>query len=378
MAVAVEFLDDLKGNKERDIKLVKNSNVDKLMSEMFNILNIDIDNYEKVMGNGGGHRTYDKIYNQTKKRLKRTKFTQDDLKTLIYSTNYGIDLNEKILIGHYTGALLQLLSERNKGITFYMNGHRLEYSYLFIHSKLSKKDNIILENFKGNNICGNMANKGSNVNLVAIINSEGSDLGCSIGAHDGHANNVFLINNNGHAVGNAIAWEGYVKNIIKINNNGYGIGHVAHANGKAGLVFIAKNEGTYVGSDIGYGNGNVNEIVLLKNKGEGLGLKIANLRGTCKKLFLFENIGYKVKDEETKIGFKPSYVREVYTNKNRGDMIQGVRYKEKINGIKAKNAFNDYIEQKNLQPILDIVENPEQCTGETFAYNLIKIAEAIR
>ncbi|MFC1697775.1 hypothetical protein ACFL1H_05555, partial [Nanoarchaeota archaeon] len=305
-------------------------------------------------------------------KLKNVEFNENDLKTFIYQSNLGLIEEQKIITGHFSGSLLQLLSERSNGITFYINGHGTYFPNLFAHSKLCSKDNLMVENFNGECICNNIANYGSSVNLIALLNNNGDYVGDGIASFKGYAKNAFFINNNGVHVAHRIGFKGEIKNTFILNNKGKWMGDIFSGGSKADLIFYANNIGRNMAGHIGDFNTKIKNLILLNNKSNSIGYGITIEKNH--KIYLVGNEKLNVNRSFITFGY-PSQLN-IYSYNNKGKIVK--KFANVTSGTEAISSYNQLIKQKNLQNIIKLADNPDQCTGEDFAKYLVKISEEIK
>ncbi|MBI4454121.1 hypothetical protein HY636_05755 [Candidatus Woesearchaeota archaeon] len=171
-------------------------------------------------------KAYVQLYQELEgQKLKGVDFTEEDLRQYVLAkanSDYSAEIQQKVL-GMYTGALLQLLTERNKEqeklTIFQFNGRGNRFDYLFYFAKFI--DNIIIENFTGNGICGYIGSYNGNVNEIMCINIEGEGVCSNVGSYNGHVNSIILINGKGKfAASNIGSNKGHAEHAISINQDG--------------------------------------------------------------------------------------------------------------------------------------------------------------
>ncbi len=161
------------------------------------------------------------------KRLKHVQFDENTLSNLIYmkstKKNKKDDFSYKPnALGLYTGCLLQLLTERNRAAglptSFYFNGEGERFDYLFNHAK--NVDEIIVDNFRGKQLCSYIASFGGNVNKIMLTNCDGfySNSGEKIASYDGRAGYIIGINNSRCEFKSCVQNEGKVHTFIMVGN----------------------------------------------------------------------------------------------------------------------------------------------------------------
>ncbi|MFC1697759.1 hypothetical protein ACFL1H_05475, partial [Nanoarchaeota archaeon] len=214
------FLNDLGGN-EREIKMPKSTKVDlfmKLLNDLFDNKLIQLEKNNMFTDN-----LYLDLYKCISDKLKNITINKDDLKSFIYtSAPLDLDLNKYVLRGGLSGTLLQLLSERTDKFTFYINGYNMKYDYLFFEANLKENDNLIIDNFEGDNICASLLHSKSKPNLIAFLNCKGEEIGSYMGYGKCNINHLYLINNHSdHSLYKALL-DSNVNNLYVINNKGFG------------------------------------------------------------------------------------------------------------------------------------------------------------
>src|SRR3990167_504206 len=102
------------------------------------------------------------------------------------NSDYDTEIQQEVL-GMYTGALLQLLTKRNKEqgkpAIFHFNGRGNRFDYLFYFAKFI--DDIIIENFTGKYICSMIGSYDGNLNQIMCINIEGDSVCSGVGSYNG-------------------------------------------------------------------------------------------------------------------------------------------------------------------------------------------------
>ncbi|MFC1698093.1 hypothetical protein ACFL1H_07150 [Nanoarchaeota archaeon] len=360
----IKFLDDLGGHERKIIK-PKSTIVDLLITEFNKLKNL---NLIKDVNLVGKHQNiYDILYKTLTEKLNFTDYSNIDLISFIYQSSIMEDDDyDSQLRGIYSGVLLNILSDRNKDFTFYIDGRGIKFKYLFMHANLKETDNLIIDNFNGGDLCNYLVTK-NKANLVALINCSGSYLGCEIGSDKSNINYLYLINNNSENIGFQIGKSSIINNLIMINNHGKTIGGLARDGGKIDFLYFNKNISEH---GINYGDkpmGKVNCTIYKDNEGQN-GFKFNELHLSCDHLYLINKANFDLIEEFKNI----YYVNTQYENK-----VDYSNVKE-IKGEEAISSYNKLIKQKNLQNIIKLADNPDQCTGEDFAKYLVKISEEIK
>src|SRR3989338_1327908 len=172
------------------------------------------------------NQLYIKIYKEIKEqKLKEVEFTEKDLQQYISAkanSDYDTEIQQEVL-GMYTGALLQLLTKRNKEqgkpAIFHFNGRGNRFDYLFYFAKFI--DDIIIENFTGKYICSMIGSYDGNLNQIMCINIEGDSVCSGVGSYNGYVNSIILLNGKGKCVANNIGFsKGHAEHAISINQEG--------------------------------------------------------------------------------------------------------------------------------------------------------------
>jgi len=180
---------------------------------------------------------YNTIYRTAKAELPD--FTGKDIEQFIRKADTKQDKARSKLLGMYSGCLLQILTERNREkkerTRLYFNGQGKHFSYLF--SFTDKFDELIVDGFKGENICSNMR-CGNKKGILVGLNLEGDRLM----HHNGEEDCISMIiakniKGKDYSVG-ANGREGEIGLILAQNISGKGpFIYTAVTGGKAGFVF---------------------------------------------------------------------------------------------------------------------------------------------
>ncbi|MFC1697779.1 hypothetical protein ACFL1H_05575 [Nanoarchaeota archaeon] len=253
------FLDDL-GGKEREIIIPQSTNLDFIIKtwERFNdSFNDHLSEYKLSQNNSFG-------YYFVEDSLFETVITDDDIKSFIFTLSYNDYDFEKITkLGRFTGYLLRKWFEKNDN--FYINGHGIEFDYLFFHTTNLK--NIIVDNFKGNEIMSNLGTNGVAGNIVTM-NCVGDYIAKNIGTY-GKVNSVIGLNNKiNHSLSNI---SGEVNYCINIDNEGYENGCSLGTNGKLNLFIHYNNSGIGNAKNLAQEKGFVDTAFLINNNSSGIG-----------------------------------------------------------------------------------------------------------
>ncbi|MFC1697777.1 hypothetical protein ACFL1H_05565 [Nanoarchaeota archaeon] len=360
------FLDDLKGNQERELIQPESTTLDKLnaVRDQFfkEFYNKKISTRIKIY--------IKKNYETVKKRLNELtnnlEYDQDDLKNFIFSNcNLDLDLEGPIL-GVYSGYLLDKLNLD----FFYINGLNNKFNYLFLCSKNCK--NLIIENFEGFDVGAYISTSG----LLTYLNNKGRNIGIAVGSEGNDEftfnsnpyrkiNNVFYINNIGDGIGCDVADDGNASFVAFINNKGHYISESVGTNGNIDTLFAVKNSGhRLVNSLTKYGK--INNIVLKDNNGDDILDDLCADQGQINNAYLINNEHLSFINSEK--------VKNCYAYN--GNPIEHQNFNFTNNNVLKK--YQNFLSEHNLNPLIKLADNPDQCTGEDFAKYLVKISEEIR
>ncbi|MBT5022880.1 hypothetical protein HOK51_07660 [Candidatus Woesearchaeota archaeon] len=175
-------LKKLQGIKPNGVKSRGKTNLEKLLATRDTVLKENRSNLDQV-GNNASKSLF--LTGYMFRALKNIEFNESDLRQFIFATaHYGYDDNTKLLAGVLPGCLLTILTkrrrEKNKQTFFHVDGEGMEYPYLFYSTQLA--DYLVVENFKGDHICNNVAvGHDTFVNAVYCRNLEGKSNLSSIG-----------------------------------------------------------------------------------------------------------------------------------------------------------------------------------------------------
>ncbi|MFC1698091.1 hypothetical protein ACFL1H_07140 [Nanoarchaeota archaeon] len=341
-----KFLDDLGGN-ERELTQPESTTLDKL-NEIRDIIIKEYNSRNNYLFlNTFMKEAYEEINNRLDELTSDLKYKEIDLKNFIYA-NSNLDLGDSAAtLGAYSAYLLDKLNLD----FFYINGFKNHFDHLFQGSSNCK--NLIIESINGFDVGANISNSG----LLAFINIKGDQIGTHA-ANERKTNNVFYINNNGKDIGISVAEFGEASFIAYINNKGEYIGRESGHSAEIDTFLAINNVGiNYLRSIIM--NGELNNLVLIENKGFNPLEHIGSDGGKIKNAYFIDN------DYSTNKNIKNLFIVNSKILEN-DDKDQSVIKYEKL------------IKQKNLQNIVKLANNPDQCTGEDFAKYLVKISEEIR
>ncbi|MBT5022877.1 hypothetical protein HOK51_07645 [Candidatus Woesearchaeota archaeon] len=193
-------LKKLQGIKPKGIKFNEQSKLEHLIKTGNRIV---ADFSPKYKGNGGGsemENLHFQIFSELKNNsLSNFKFDIADLTSFVHarSNSDGFE-NELVVLGLYSGALLSLLTKRNillnKKTRVHINGEGNNFPYLFNYAQYV--DEIIVENFKGKEVCSCISYGNFKANLIAFANMELGRSSSFIGSKNNPAKSVYFINNN--------------------------------------------------------------------------------------------------------------------------------------------------------------------------------------
>src|SRR3989338_5460343 len=220
-----EDLDGIEG--PRDVQVREETTLEKLLKIERNLQSeirtkwsphFNSQNYTYRCDNGS--KCYCDIYRRIEQELKGIDITEDELKGfIITNSNIERELFESIILGMYTGSLLQLFTERNrrqgKRTRFYINGDGSYFPFLFYCAK--DIDDVFVDDFKGEGICSLVGSFGGKANNV-IVRGEGNHLTSYVGSVKGRVKNVILLDAKGKDIATGIGvFNGDVDNVILLN-----------------------------------------------------------------------------------------------------------------------------------------------------------------
>lgn len=320
-------------------------------------------------GVGNMHYRYDIVYKELKHDLLRDfEFDEEDLRSFVYAAHTNeYNGQERIVLGAYSGCLLHLLTERNKskghGTRFYIDGKGIKFPGLFSFAK--EVDELIIENFKGRQICSYLASNIGSVNLVIGRNIEGENAFSSIAADKGRASIVAGIN---------IKGDGALLNIGKHGLTGLVLG--SGIEGKKSLSSVGEHgvAGIIVGNDItgeypfdGTGNyGNVDMLICNKFKGHNISCNVG-FSGSIK-LMLAKDINQKSNISSLLSGRE---IKKILYEQDTGPIVYDAR---KMCAEKSREEYDSLLKEYNLDEILKLIDMKEKSIEETIT-DLRKIRE---
>jgi len=225
-----------------------------------------------------GKKMYSHIYKDTEGLLNDVSFSEADLKSFIY-TKCDVELPfhwHKIVLGMYTGCLLELLTKRNrqdgKRTRFYINGNGSTFGYLFYRAR--DVDMLVVENFYGLGLCNDIGANSGHADIV-IVNNIKSVCGCSgFGSDNGSIDMLYMTNIIGNLGSNVAEKKGNV-GIAVLRNKKHGTGgldYAAQDGGNAG-VLIADNveKSNFVAHRVAYDGGHASKLLVRNIKGHSIG-----------------------------------------------------------------------------------------------------------
>jgi len=251
---------------------------------------------------GDESNIYSRMHAEVNDLLKDFEFNETDLVNFVHARANG---KGTLREGMYTGILLELLTERNDGkLRLHLDGDGQEFNNLFYHAR--NVDEVIVEKFKGDNICSRIGIDKGKAGLVMIMNCEGDSIAEEVASHNSEIEKLILLNNEGYGVGfGAGNEEGYIRSAIIVGNNSeealkqeapgktdfliavdnigdgliQGIG--SNYDCEAGLIVAAYNNSSLMATHCGGWYGKAGQIFLFKNLGHGTGDGIAFNAGKC-------------------------------------------------------------------------------------------------
>ncbi|MBT5022032.1 hypothetical protein HOK51_07770 [Candidatus Woesearchaeota archaeon] len=241
----------LQGIKPKGVKVKDSSKLEKLIEIGNSIMTRFVDSCSEYSRNEDS-RLHPEIVKILKTELlSEFEFNTDDLISFVHAKS-GVEGSETELkiLGFYSGALLSMLTEKNIWLNqktrVHINGEGNSFPYLFSYAQYI--DEIIIENFKGKQVCNNISQGESKANLIVFANMCGNEFGWRAGEGKKIAKSVYFINND---FGEEDFPYVYAKTAWFINNNHDSFwGHV--------------------------GSGNTNDFWLLNNQKKGIMVKGLN------------------------------------------------------------------------------------------------------
>ncbi|MBS3121970.1 hypothetical protein J4434_03755 [Candidatus Woesearchaeota archaeon] len=362
-------LDGIEG--ARDVQ-VRNNTLDKLLEvekelireysskHLVEMLDYDVcDMYEEYK------KRYIPFYKEVRKRLNETTFNEGDIASLVLAeANNEYSVNEKLVLGVYTGCLASLLTERNrkegKRTRIHIDGKDNIFHFLFLFAR--DVDDIIVENLKGSWICGYIASHNGHANDIIGVNLEGNSPFAYIGSNEGRVNRlVGLRIKDSEVMSYAFSEGGSCSQMIAVgirgglNNLGF-IGHSdsSKRNGKIEQLIVVDVEGrTQPIFGVGSQGNKFNQVIAVK-----VDCRISGVLGSVgSHTEILQVIGAELKGEANfnHAGFS-GYIHQLY-----GINIEGDRtfsnlgyYYGKLGtivaiGVKGKETFHWHSDQEDLK-----------------------------
>lgn len=193
-----------------------------------------------------------------------TELSLKDFVNVNFDSSYCVD--EKIILGIFTGCLLTLLTEYNrrekKRTRVVIDGHGRGFDHLFSCARYV--DELVLKNLKGSRICSNVASHNGKANAIVIDGVKGEEVLIEAGGLGGRIKGISLTNCSGDRNLSSIGFSaGQVGTIIAKNNIGSLLcSGLAVNGGKAGSLIIADHVGELTGYLMGIGGKIENAIFL--------------------------------------------------------------------------------------------------------------------
>jgi hypothetical protein len=302
-------------------------------------------------------------HNKIYAHLKDLQFDEADLKAYVQKQSFEEcedELVKKIIRGHITGCLLQLLTERNrekgKITRFYINGEGNKFDYLFYHA--SEVDDLIVDNFKGEEICSSVGARGR-ARSVTVLNCEGGfNVASKIGSNEGSAELLILHNNKGHNQGMLAGHNGKIGLLIATKNKGNTLTSNVGATGYADILLLSHNEGDQPGHMAASFNGNMNRLYVLDHKGDNTASSFCAKQGTIEKAIIANQEGEGA--AETSGMLEPGNLKKLIlynAKKIRHSLAQ-----ECIEGIEAEE---EYQKEMKKYRVAEMVSLTESLSGKT-------------
>ncbi|MBT5022782.1 hypothetical protein HOK51_07820 [Candidatus Woesearchaeota archaeon] len=218
-------LKKLKGIKPKGIKIKSLSSIEKIVCLRDNIIELNKDSPKLITLNCARLR-YQEIYQFTSKLLNDFLYTAEDINTYVALASQEFDStvkSDRIINGLFSGALLQLLTERNEKegnrTCVYVNGFDTKFDYLFACAQ--KSDVVIIENLEGEGIGFNLGTNGGYFGILVLNNIRGNFLCTSLADNKGQGNLVIARNTRGNFLGSSLANRaGSIETVIVDNHVG--------------------------------------------------------------------------------------------------------------------------------------------------------------
>ncbi|MBT5022884.1 hypothetical protein HOK51_07680 [Candidatus Woesearchaeota archaeon] len=267
-------LKKLQGIKPKGVKVKQdNSKLSRLVS-LCDVVNSQFSNLN-IAG-------YLPIFDYVKEKLNKLVFDESDLITFI-NARFNHD-QDPLLTGVYSGALLDVLSSRNKEnnlkTNIFLDGGHNRFDYLFAFA--NNVDDIILKNLKGDHIGNGIGSFGGKANNLFAENIEGSYLFNGVGMHEGFVNMVYANNVAGFGTLHSIASShGTVKSCIGINILGdRSLASVAFNCGKCDLIYCDTVRGNYLFMSSAGISGKIKNLICKNIEGKNVFDLVGSDRGS--------------------------------------------------------------------------------------------------
>jgi len=136
---------------------------------------------------------YEMLAKELQERTAQLPYTARDLEDLVHTKiNSSYNDSRQIALGLLTGALLDILTQRNrrkgKETVVKVNGNDGKFSYLFAYAR--NADSIDVENFEGNNICLYLGSFGGEVKKALAKNIKGNNTLAYAGSYKGSVGSI--------------------------------------------------------------------------------------------------------------------------------------------------------------------------------------------
>jgi hypothetical protein len=123
----------------------------------------------------------------------------------------------------------------------YINGQGHRFDFLFY--RCNNVDELIVEDFCGDDICGLFGERGGNVGRLVLNNNIGDRLGFCAGSYGGDIDTLIFSNNKGIMNANHLGTKGKIDHLFLFNNTGENLTYRALiGNAKNKLYVISNNE----------------------------------------------------------------------------------------------------------------------------------------
>lgn len=207
------MLKDMGGRKARQRRMTKQSTLDQVIT----LAQGYTDPLKTIGFHNAGWRNYADILES----VKELEIDEEELTQIIHALGaLAVEEEQKKVIGLYSGALLEVLTqrqrERGEPTKFYMNGEGMRFDYLFANAQ--NIGDVTIDNFTGEYIgCAMLATQGT-AGKIAIINCKGERIAWDTG-YRGTAEAIYIINCEGNLTGVYTAHQSQVKDLLFANND---------------------------------------------------------------------------------------------------------------------------------------------------------------